>query len=190
MTFLPIVEILQGDVTGYIPTNIISMTDGQVYFSTALFNKGFKPAIDLGLSVSRIGSKAQWPGMRDLTKSLRLDYLQYLDLVKMTQLRATGLSKDAEARLRRGEAISHILVQDKNKPVSVEQQIIFLHTLGRGILDNLSTPEIEKYKQEFPSFVQRLQPDFLTDLRKTKEFSDPLKAKLDQCLKEYFKEKK
>ena len=77
MTFLPIVEIQQGDVTGYISTNIISMTDGQIYFSTALFNKGFRPAVDLGLSVSRIGSKAQWPAMKALSRDLRLGYLQY-----------------------------------------------------------------------------------------------------------------
>ncbi|MFC1515077.1 F0F1 ATP synthase subunit alpha, partial [Candidatus Omnitrophota bacterium] len=85
MTFLPIVEIQQGDVTGYIPTNIISMTDGQLYFSTPLFNKGFRPAVDLGLSVSRIGSKAQWKAMRSFSRNLRLEYLQYNELVQMTQ---------------------------------------------------------------------------------------------------------
>lgn len=81
MTFFPIVEILQGDVTGYIPTNLISMTDGQIYFSTPLFNRGFKPAIDFGLSVSRIGNRAQWPAMKELSKSLRLEYLQYRELL-------------------------------------------------------------------------------------------------------------
>ncbi len=129
MTFLPIVEILQGDLTGYIPTNLVSMTDGQLYFSTALFNKGFKPAIDFGLSVSRIGNKAQWPSMKSLSKSLRLDYLQYKELLQMTQLRTTGLSKEAELRLKRGEAINQLIVQDKNKPVALEEQIIYLFAL-------------------------------------------------------------
>src|SRR4030043_729908 len=132
MTFLPIVDILQGDVTGYISTNLISMTDGQLYFSTSLFNKGFKPAIDFGLSVSRIGNKAQWKAMKELSKSLRLDYLQYKELLQMTQLRATGLSKEAEARLKRGGRISQLIAQDKNKPVSIEQQIIYLSALNKG----------------------------------------------------------
>ncbi|MEI6631871.1 MAG: F0F1 ATP synthase subunit alpha, partial [bacterium] len=133
MTFLPIVDILQGDVTGYIPTNLISMTDGQLYFSTSLFNKGFKPAIDFGLSVSRIGNKAQWPGIKGLSKTLRLDYLQYKELLQMTQLRTTGLSKEAESRLKRGEAINQLIIQDKNKPVALEEQIVYLYALSLGV---------------------------------------------------------
>ncbi|MBU1124783.1 MAG: F0F1 ATP synthase subunit alpha, partial [Candidatus Omnitrophica bacterium] len=153
MTFLPIVDILQGDVTGYIPTNLISMTDGQLYFSTALFNKGFKPPIDFGLSVSRIGNKAQWPAMKELSKSLRLDYLQYKELLQMTQLRTTGLSKDAEARLRRGEVINQLIIQDKNKPIPLEDQIIYLFALAKGILDNLSASQIRQFKEEIPGFM-------------------------------------
>lgn len=186
MTFFPIVEILQGDVTGYIPTNIISMTDGQTYFSTSLFNRGFKPAIDLGLSVSRIGNKAQWPAMRGLSKSLRLDYLQYLELLKMTQLRATGLSKEAEARLRRGEAITSILVQDKSKPVAVEEQVLYLYALNRGILDKISATQIEQFKKEFYGRVQEWEPKLLEELRSTHELTDANKEKIENCLKKYF----
>ncbi|HTZ11088.1 MAG TPA: F0F1 ATP synthase subunit alpha, partial [Candidatus Margulisiibacteriota bacterium] len=154
MTFFPIVEILQGDVTGYISTNIISMTDGQLYFSTSLFNKGFKPAIDFGLSVSRIGNKAQWPAMKELTKSLRLDYLQYKELLQMTQLRATGLSKEAEARLKRGEAINQLIIQDKNKPVPIEAQVIYLFALTRGILDTLTSSQARQFKQDILPFAE------------------------------------
>ena len=93
MTFLPIVETLQGDVTGYIPTNLVSMTDGQTYFSTALFNKGFRPAIDVGLSVSRIGNRAQWPAVKGPSRSLRLDFLQYKELVQMIKVRAQNLKR-------------------------------------------------------------------------------------------------
>ncbi len=188
MTFLPIVEILQGDVTGYISTNIISMTDGQLYFSTPLFNKGFKPPIDFGLSVSRIGNKAQWPVMKDLSKSLRLDYLQYKELLQMTQLRAGSLSKEAEARLKRGEAISQLIIQDKNKPVSIEEQIIYLYALNRGVLDNLSAGQIRQFKQHILSFIQRDYPQFPAEIRKAKELTSELKEKLDGYLKEYFKE--
>jgi F-type H+-transporting ATPase subunit alpha len=186
MTFFPIVEILQGDVTGYIPTNLISMTDGQIYFSTALFNKGFKPAIDLGLSVSRIGNKAQWPAMKELSKSFRLDYLQYLELMQMTQLRATGLSKEAEARLRHGEVISRIIVQDKNKPVSLEEQIVYLYALNKRILDNLSSTQINNFKQDFFPFLQKYYPQLPQEIRTSTELSGVIKYKLDECLKKYF----
>jgi len=188
MTFFPIVEILQGDVTGYISTNIISMTDGQLYFSTPLFNKGFKPAIDFGLSVSRIGNKAQWPAMKQLSKSLRLDYLQYKELLQMTQLRTTGLSKEAEARLRRGEAINQLIIQDKNKPVSLEEQIIYLYALTKGLLDNLAASQIRQFRQEILEFIKKRYPEFCAKVRSTMDLDDELKSVLDSCLKDYFSE--
>ena len=185
MTFLPIVEILQGDLTGYIPTNLISMTDGQLYFSTALFNKGFKPAIDFGLSVSRIGNKAQWSAMKSLSKSLRLDYLQYKELLQMTQLRTTGLSKEAEARLKRGEAINQLIVQDKNRPVSLEEQVVYLYALNKGILDDLSVVQIRKFKLEILEFLRTRYPEYITGLREGRDLQDEMKTKLESCLKEY-----
>jgi F-type H+/Na+-transporting ATPase subunit alpha len=187
MTFFPIVEILQGDVTGYISTNIISMTDGQLYFSTGLFNKGFKPAIDFGLSVSRIGNKAQWPAMKELSKSLRLDYLQYKELLQMTQLRATGLSKEAEARLKRGEAINQLIIQDKNKPVAIEAQIIYLFALTRGALDNLTASQIRQFKEEILPFADKHSPGFSVSLRKEQSLSDDIRKALESLLKEYLK---
>jgi F-type H+-transporting ATPase subunit alpha len=188
MTFFPIVEILQGDVTGYIPTNVISMTDGQLYFSTALFNKGFKPAIDFGLSVSRIGNKAQWPVTKNLSKSLRLDYLQYKELLQMTQLRTTGLSKDAEARLRRGEAINQLIVQDKNHPVSTEEQTIYLYALNKGALDNLSSTQVKQFRQDILAYVNKRHPELFIEVRRTKDITDEQKIQLEECLKDYFKE--
>jgi F-type H+-transporting ATPase subunit alpha len=188
MTFLPIVEILQGDVTGYISTNIISMTDGQLYFSTTLFNKGFKPAIDFGLSVSRIGNKVQWPAMKDLSKTLRLDYLQYKELLQMTQLRATGLSKDAQIRLKRGEAIDQLIIQDKNKPVSMESQIIYLYALNKGVLDSLSSAQVKRFKEEAAGFIEACSPGLYSEMRSARVLSDDLKAKIDGALKNYFEE--
>lgn len=187
MTFFPIVDILQGDVTGYIPTNIISMTDGQLYFSTSLFNKGFKPAIDFGLSVSRIGNKAQWPAMKELSKSLRLDYLQYKELLQMTQLRTTGLSKDAEARLKRGEAINQLIIQEKNKPVSIEAQVIYLYALTCGILDNLSGAQARQFKEEILAFVEKRSPGFSQELRKSQTLTKEIKENIEKSLKEYLK---
>jgi F-type H+-transporting ATPase subunit alpha len=185
MTFFPVVDILQGDVTGYIPTNLISMTDGQLYFSTALFYKGFKPAIDFGLSVSRIGNKAQWPAMKELSKTLRLDYLQYRELLQMTQLRSTGLSKEAETKLKRGEAINQLIIQDKNDPISMEKQIVYLFALNKGMLDNLSTTQIRQFRGEILSFIEERNPGFAAQVRKTQELSPEYKEKLDNSLKEY-----
>ncbi|MFH1190249.1 MAG: F0F1 ATP synthase subunit alpha [Candidatus Omnitrophota bacterium] len=185
MTFLPIVDILQGDLTGYIPTNLISMTDGQLYFSTPLFNKGFKPAIDFGLSVSRIGNKAQWPAMKSLSKSLRIDYIQYKELLQMTQLRTTGLSKEAEGKLKRGEVINQLIVQDKNAPVALEEQIIYLYALSKGILDNLSAAQVKQFKAEIFRFINERYPDCCVKMRDTKEMSDEIKSKFDAAFKEY-----
>jgi F-type H+-transporting ATPase subunit alpha len=187
MTFLPIVEILQGDLTGYIPTNLVSMTDGQLYFSTGLFNKGFKPAIDFGLSVSRIGNKAQWPAMKSLSKSLRLDYLQYKELLQMTQLRTTGLSKEAEARLRRGEAINQLITQDKNRPVALEEQIIYLFALSKGMLDQLSASQIKQFRSEILSCFEKELPKFLAAVRQTKELTEEWKGQVERVLGEYIK---
>lgn len=189
MTFLPIVEVLQGDITGYIPTNLISMTDGQVYFDTALFYKGFKPAIDFGLSVSRIGSKGQWPAMKELSGTLRLDYIKYQELLKMTRLKTISLSKESELILKRGEVITQLIVQDKNNPVSTEKQILFLYALKLRVLDELASDEIKEFKEKFPAFVQQKDPQIFTELRKTKTLPAAIKEKLNGLLKEYFKEK-
>ncbi len=185
MTFFPIVDILQGDVTGYIPTNLISMTDGQLYFSTTLFNKGIKPAIDFGLSVSRIGNKAQWPAMKELSKSLRLEYLQYKELVQMTQLNASGLSKEAEGKLKRGEAINQLIVQDKNMPVSMEEEIVYLHALNSGLLDSLTTEQIGRFKAQAFSFVSEQLPAFGKSVRETHDMPQEVRAKLDDVLKDF-----
>lgn len=182
MTFLPIAEVLQGDVTGYVSSNLISMTDGQTYFSSALFNKGVRPAIDFGLSVSRIGNKAQWPAMKALSEKLRLEYIQYQELLQMTQLRTSGISKEAEERLKRGQAITQLLIQDKNKPLSMEAEIIYLFALSLGILDNLSSADIKKFKDEFVAKASEWYPDLLSELRNSKILTDSAIEKLYEAL--------
>ncbi len=184
MTFLPICDILQGDVTGFVPSNLVSMTDGQIYLSTALFNKGVKPAIDFGLSVSRIGSKAQWPAMRELSGRLRLEYVQYQELLQMTQLR-TNLSAEAEGRLKRGEAITALLMQPKHQPVAMEDQILQLYALRRGVLDTLSASQIRQFKQEFGPAVREAAPKLVEELREQRVLSPEMKRTLDEALKRY-----
>lgn len=186
MTFLPIVEVLQGDVTGYISTNLISMTDGQIYFNTVLFNKGFKPAVDFGLSVSRIGNKGQWPAMKEASKSLRLDYLQYQELLQMSQLRSGSISKDSEARLKRGEALTQLLMQNKNQPASVIEQILYLIALNKGVLDPLPVQEVRRFKEEFFAFVSKTDPFVVKELERTHSLTETLREKITDCLKKYF----
>lgn len=184
MTFLPIVDILQGDVTGFVPSNLISMTDGQIYLSTKLFNQGKKPAIDFGLSVSRIGSKAQWVAMKELSGKLRLEYLQYQELLQMTQLRST-LSGEATAKLKRGEAITVLLIQEKHQPAAMEDQIMQLYALRRGVLDELSSEQIRTFKREFGPAVRSWMPSLIADIRKEKALAPQIKHGLDECLKRY-----
>jgi F0F1-type ATP synthase, alpha subunit len=186
MTFLPIVETLQGDVTGYIPTNLVSMTDGQIYFSTALFNKGIRPAIDVGLSVSRIGNRAQWSSMKGPSRSLRLEYLQYKELLQMTQLRTTELSKEAQKKLRRGEAITELLIQDKNNPVPMEQQVIDMYALNREVLDELPREEIRKFKNDFYRKIREWFPNLPQQLRDSKIIVDESIANLEEAIYFYF----
>ncbi len=186
MTFFPIVEILQGDVTGYISTNLISMTDGQIYFNTGLFKKGIKPAIDFGLSVSRIGNKAQWPAMRELSGRLRLEYIQYQELLQMTQLRTTNISKEAEEKIRRGHAITQLLTQDKNKPIPMEVEVVYLFALSSGVLDNLSPSDIKRFQVEFINRLKDRYPDLLPEIRNTQVLTDSNKARLREELNQYF----
>ncbi len=186
MTFLPIIEILQGDVTGYVPTNLISITDGQVYFSTALYNKGVKPPIDFGLSVSRIGNKGQWPAMKDVSKMLRLEYLQYQELLQMTQLRSGGISKESEQKLKRGEALSHLLTQYKHRPISVPEQVFCMIALSGGLLDGLAAEEVKKYRAEIQSFVGAEDPKLLQDLFDTRKITDTTKEKFQKIIRRYF----
>ena len=185
MTFFPVVDILQGDVTGYVSSNLVSMTDGQVYFDSSLFYKGFKPAIDMGLSVSRIGSKAQWPAMRDVSKSIRIDYLQFLELLQITQLRAGTLSKEAEASYKRNQVVALLIVQNKNDPVPMEEQIMFLYLLNQGFLDDLPEEEIMKCKEMFLNFVKNTAHDIMDELRKNKELTEKLKKKIENVFKQY-----
>jgi len=186
MTFLPIVETLQGDVTGYIPTNLVSMTDGQTYFSTALFNKGFRPAIDVGLSVSRIGNRAQWPAVKGPSRTLRLEFLQYKELVQMTQLRTTELSKEAQKKLRRGEVITELLIQDKNSPVAMEHQVVDMYALNREVLDDLSPEQIKKFKIDFFEKISEWFPNLQGQLREGKVIVDESIANLEEAISFYF----
>jgi F-type H+-transporting ATPase subunit alpha len=184
MTFFPIVETVQGDVTGYIPTNIISMTDGQLYVSTPLFSEGFKPAIDIGLSVSRIGSKVQWAAMRKLAGILRLEYIQFKELERLTRIKA-GVSEAVEKRLRKGRVVAEILKQDKNSPVPMEEQIVVLFALTNGYLDHLMPEQVNAFQSGLREKVKRDNPELIRELIEKKDLTDAIKGGLHEQLTAY-----
>jgi len=187
MTFFPIADTQQGDIAGFIPTNLISMTDGQIYLNSALFGEGFKPAIDLGLSVSRIGSKVQSGIMRELTKDVGLDYIRYRELLKATKLRA-GVSEELNARLRRGEKTERILIQNRFSPSPLAEQLILFCALRGGVFDKLSEDKCEYFKRDIYAFARDKFPHLVESLEKEQTLSPADRKSLNECIVSFFKE--
>ena len=188
MTFFPILETLQGDLTSFIPNNIVSMTDGQIFFNSALFYKGIKPAIDFGLSVSRIGTKAQWDAMKSLSKDFRLEYLRYQELLRMTQIQSTGLSEEAQQRIKKGELITQLISQDKNSPIPLEGQVIYLFALELGMLNTLPILGIKKFKTEILDFVKNKNPGVIEAITTTHKLTEENKEQLGEILLEFIEQ--
>jgi F-type H+-transporting ATPase subunit alpha len=184
MTFLPIVETQQGDVTGHIPSNLISITDGQLYTSASIFSEGFKPAIDFGLSVSRIGSKAQCEAMKELSQKLRLDYVQYKALLRLTTVKAT-LSTEAEARLRKGEAMTHMFMQGKNRPVPLEEQIVLLYALKSPVSERLELSGWKRFMAGIFPFLLKTRSALISEIGTEQRLTRQLKERLDQGFGEF-----
>jgi F-type H+-transporting ATPase subunit alpha len=186
MTFFPLADTLHGDIAGFIPTNLISMTDGQIYLNSGLFSEGFKPAIDLGLSVSRIGTRVQSPLMREFTAGTGLRYIQHRELLKTTKLRA-GISEDMDMRLRRGEKIERIFVQRPNEPSSVEETLILFYALRRGLLDDVPDEKCEQFKKEILKFVREKIPDVCSLLAGEKDLANLDREKLNSCIMDFLR---
>ena len=186
MTFFPIAETLQGDVTGYVPSNLVSMTDGQIYLNSGLFQEGFKPAIDLGLSVSRIGNKVQCPIIRQLSKGLRYLYVQYRSLLRLTRLR-TKLSSEATEQLQRGKVLYELLTQENNKPISLAEEILLFYVFERKILEALDIKQVVMFKRGFFEFLSRQSPSLIEELEKAGDLTDELRSKLNTSISGYFR---
>lgn len=189
MTFLPIVETLQGDITGYIQSNLVSMTDGQVYVSSSLFHEGFKPAVDLALSVSRIGSKVQGPALREVSEGLRLDYAQYKELLRLMRVR-TKLSAEVLEKLRRGEALAELLKQEAHSPVDEAAITILLYAFRRKILEILSPAGLGVFCSDILGYLNARYPETVSKLAQERRFADGTKDALDKGFLEFFREKK
>lgn len=186
MTFFPIVDTLEGDVTGYVPSNLISMTDGQIYLNTSLFSSGFRPAVDLGLSVSRIGNKVQSPTMRELSGMLRLEYLQYRELLKVTRFKAS-ISEVVAKKLKRGEIISKMFIQLKNETRSHAEQILLLYAIKKGVAEKLSSSSIEYFKFHIFKYAAEHFPQLIERLERERELSSTVIELLDRCIESFMK---
>jgi F-type H+-transporting ATPase subunit alpha len=183
-THLPIVETLQGDFAGYIPSNIISMTDGQVFLNASLFGEGFKPAVDMGLSVSRIGSKVQWPAMKKPTAMLKIDYVRFKELEKLTRIKA-GKSADVDERLRQGKVLESVLKQDQNAPVAMEDQVMLLFALQNGLFKTVNPADVDMIANRFIDAVKINRPDVVEKLISNKTMTDEIRQGLEDELNKF-----
>lgn len=185
MTHFPIVETLEGDLTGYVQSNLVSMTDGQIMVSAPLFGEGQKPAVDLGLSVSRVGSKVQWPCVKKLSGPLRLEYLQYREVLRVSKLKTSGQSDEAENQLKTGSILTELLKQPPAQPVPMEGLAIILYAYNKKVLHEMTTEEVIAFQGEIYDHFMKKQPEFMKTLREKRDFDDDMKKIMDDVLKEY-----
>ncbi|MFA4989650.1 MAG: F0F1 ATP synthase subunit alpha [Candidatus Omnitrophota bacterium] len=180
-TAIPIVETQAGDITSYIPTNVISITDGQIYLENDLFYAGVRPAINVGLSVSRVGGKAQVKAMRQVASKLRLDLAQYRELVIFTQF-GTELDKSTQAQLARGERMTEILKQEQFNPLPVSKQVLIIYCGTHGFLDDLKVGSIKKFEAQFFKYMDENHPDIVAEIESKRELSQELMQGIDAAI--------
>jgi F-type H+-transporting ATPase subunit alpha len=186
LTALPIIETQAGDVSGYIPTNVISITDGQIYLEPELFYAGVRPAVNVGLSVSRVGGAAQTKAMKQVAGTLRLDLAQFREMAAFAQF-GSDLDAATLAQIERGKRMVELLKQDQYVPMSMEDQVIVLFAGTQGYLDDIPVESIKKFEAEFMKYVRGTKDDIRTELAEKKAFDDTLKAKLIAAIEEFKK---
>ncbi len=184
LTALPVIETQAGDVSAYIPTNVISITDGQIYLETDLFYSGVRPAVNVGLSVSRVGGSAQIKAMRQVAGSLRLDLAQYREMAAFAQF-GSDLDAATQKMLARGGRLVEVLKQGQYKPLPVERQILILYAATNGFIDTLPVESLGKYERELESFIDAQHPDIFRDILQKRELTDDIKKKLNAALEEF-----
>ena len=190
LTALPVIETQAGDISAYIPTNVISITDGQIYLEADLFNSGVRPAVNVGLSVSRVGGNAQIKAMRQVAGTLRLDLAQYRDLAAFAQFGTEQLDKATQAQLARGQRLVEILKQDQYQPLPVEKQVLIIYAAANRYLEDLEVSECRRFETELYPFIETNYSGLLKSLREKKAFDDAIKAEAKKALdalKEAFK---
>jgi F-type H+-transporting ATPase subunit alpha len=184
LTALPIIETQAGDLSAYIPTNVISITDGQIFLESDLFNQGVRPAINVGNSVSRVGGSAQIKAMRQVAGTLRLDLAQYRELAAFAQF-GSDLDKATQAQLTRGARLVEILKQPQYEPLAVERQVALIYAGTNGYLDNVALGDIRAFEAGLYKFIETRHPQLFKDIVAKKQLDDQIKAALDSAVKEF-----
>jgi len=186
LTALPIIETQAGDVSGYIPTNVISITDGQIYLEPELFYAGVRPAVNVGLSVSRVGGAAQTKAMKQVAGTLRLDLAQFRELAAFAQF-GSDLDKSTLAQIERGKRMVELLKQDQYVPMTMVEQVAVLFAATQGYIDDIPVEAVKKFEVEFLRFMKDRKADVLKELSDKKAIDDDLKAKLIQSIEDFKK---
>ncbi len=184
LTALPIIETQAGDVSAYIPTNVISITDGQIFLETDLFNSGIRPAINVGLSVSRVGGAAQIKAIKQVAGTLRLDLAQYRELQAFAQF-ASDLDEASRNQLERGQRMVEVLKQPPYSPLPVENQVVIIFAGANGYLDDVDVENVTKFEAELIPFIEAKYPKLFEDIRTKKKIDDEIKAELTKILDEF-----
>jgi F-type H+-transporting ATPase subunit alpha len=184
LTAIPVVEILAGDISSYIPTNVISITDGQIYLESDLFNAGVRPAINAGISVSRVGGNAQTKAMKKVSGMLRLGLAQYRELETFAKF-GTELDKETKKQLARGERTVEVLKQDLYQPMPVEDQVLMIFALTRGYLDGIEIKDVKNFEKEFISYMKGTRTDLVSMLSETKDISEELEKQLSAAIETF-----
>jgi F-type H+/Na+-transporting ATPase subunit alpha len=184
LTALPVIETQAGDVSAYIPTNVISITDGQIFLETDLFNSGVRPAVNVGISVSRVGGSAQIKAMRQVAGTLKLELAQYRELAAFAQF-GSDLDKATQNQLNRGKRLVEILKQDQYQPLPFSRQIIIIFAGTNGYLDDLEIEQIRPFEAELLKYVESMNPKLLDTIMQKKTIDDALKADIEKTLKEF-----
>lgn len=184
LTALPIIETQAGDISAYIPTNVISITDGQIFLETDLFNAGIRPAVNIGISVSRVGGDAQTKAMKQVVGKLKLDLAQYRELAAFAQF-GSDLDKATKDKLDRGTRISEVLKQPQYKPVSFEKQVLIFWLATNGYLDSVPVNKVPEFEKKYIHFMESSRKKILEDIIKEKKLSDELIEKIKKAIEEF-----
>jgi len=186
LTALPIIETQAGDVSAYVPTNVISITDGQIFLETDLFFQGIRPALNVGISVSRVGSSAQIKAVKKVASRLRLDHAQYRELAAFAQF-ASDLDPQTRARLERGQRITEVLKQDQYSPLAVEQQVAILYAVTQGYIDDVPVDSVRDFEAQFHKFLKIQKKDLMKQIAEKKELTEEIEAQLKSAIEEFKK---
>jgi F-type H+-transporting ATPase subunit alpha len=185
LTASPIIETQAGDMSAYIPTNVISITDGQMYLETDLFNAGIRPALNVGLSVSRVGSAAQTKAMKQVAGRLRLELAQYRELAAFAQFGTAELDKGTRAQLERGQRVTQILKQPQYSPLSLEKQVVILYAAINGYVDDVAVNEVTAFESDFYSFMEANHPEVSASIAGEKQITDDTEEALKAAILEF-----